>query len=62
VTCSCSGAISVQDFQMVLGWAAKDAGVNAQILQRLSQGTDHPVLVSFPESEYLKVMIMRVIK
>lgn len=62
VTCSCSGAVSMEDFRMIMGWAAKDAGAEAQILMSLGQPEDHPVRVSFPESEYLKVLIMRIIR
>ena len=47
---------------MIMGWAAKDAGAEAQILMSLGQPEDHPVRVSFPESEYLKVLIMRIIR
>ena len=62
LTCSCSGALNWEDFRMVTGWAAKDAGVEVQVLEQLSQRDDHPVRLSFPESEYLKVMVLRVIK
>ena len=62
VTCSCSGALSREDFRTVLAWSAKDAGVEIQILETLGQAQDHPVRLSFPESEYLKAYILRVIK
>ncbi len=62
VTCSCSGALSRSDFRTVLGWSAKDAKVEVQILETLGQAQDHPIRLSFPESEYLKVFILRVIK
>lgn len=62
VTCSCSGSLSREDFRTVLGWSAKDAGVEVQVLETLGQAQDHPVRLSFPESEYLKVFILRVIK
>lgn len=53
-TFSCSGAISRADLQSVVSWAATDANRQVRILRLLSQGGDHPVLSSFPESEYLK--------
>lgn len=53
-TFSCSGAISRADLQSVVSWAATDANRQVRILRQLSQGEDHPVLSSFPESEYLK--------
>ena len=62
VTCSCSGSLSREDFRTVLGWSAKDAGVEVQVLETLGQAQDHPVRLSFPESEYLKVFILRVMK
>lgn len=62
MTCSCSGSLKREDFRTVLAWSAKDAGAEVQILETLGQGTDHPVRMSFPESEYLKAYILRVIK
>lgn len=61
-TFSCSGALSREDFRTVLSWSAKDAGVEVQILETLSAGCDHPIRLSFPESEYLKGYVLRVIK
>ena len=60
-TFSCSGAVSAGDFTLAVSWAGIDAGRDVQILERLSQGPDHPVLASFPESEYLKGMVCRVV-
>ena len=62
VTCSCSGSLKREDFKTVLAWSAKDAGVEVQILETLGQAMDHPIRLSFPESEYLKVYILRVIR
>ncbi len=59
-TFSCSGGVSEDLFQKIVAGAALDAGVEAQIVQRLSQAPDHPVLLSFPESAYLKGLILRV--
>ena len=61
-TFSCSGAMTREDFRMMLAWAAADAGAEIQILRTLSAGEDHPVRLSFPESEYLKGYIIRVIR
>jgi 23S rRNA (cytosine1962-C5)-methyltransferase len=60
VTFSCSGAVSADLFQKILFGAAVDAGRSVQIVERLTQGADHPVSVTFPESEYLKGFICRV--
>ena len=62
VTCSCSGSLSREDFRTVLGWSAKDAGVEVQVLETLGQAQDHPIRLSFPESEYLKAYVLRIIK
>lgn len=61
VTFSCSSGVSAEEFRTVIAWAASDAGREAQIIGRLTQPEDHPVLLSFPESEYLKGLIVRVL-
>ena len=53
-TFSCSGNISEELFIKIVASAANDAGRNAVIVQRLFQGPDHPVSLSFPEGLYLK--------
>jgi 23S rRNA (cytosine1962-C5)-methyltransferase len=60
ITFSCSGAISFDLFQKVLFEAAVDAKRDVQIVDRLGQGVDHPILLTFPESQYLKGFICRV--
>ncbi len=60
-TFSCSGAMDIEHFSKVITWASVDADRQVQILQRLSQSADHPVMPSFPESEYLKGLICRVL-
>ena len=56
-TFSCSGLISPDLFQKIVFGASADARRSAQIVARLTQAPDHPVLLSFPESEYLKGLI-----
>jgi 23S rRNA (cytosine1962-C5)-methyltransferase len=60
ISFSCSGAVSADLFQKVLFGAAVDAGRHVQIIERLSQSSDHPVLLTYPESEYLKGLVCRV--
>lgn len=60
VTFSCSGQVSADLFQKVVFGAATDALKDVQIIGRLTQASDHPVLISFPESEYLKGLVCRV--
>jgi len=60
VTFSCSGLVNADLFQKIVFGASLDAGRDVQILERLDQGPDHPVLLAFPESAYLKGLICRV--
>ena len=56
-TYSCSGGIDAALFQKIIASAALDAGVNATIIEHLSQGSDHPVSLHFPEGAYLKGLV-----
>jgi 23S rRNA (cytosine1962-C5)-methyltransferase len=58
-TFSCSGGVSAELFQKVVAGAAADAGREAQLLAHLGPGADHPALLSFPEGEYLKGLVVR---
>ena len=60
-TFSCSGLVDAALFQKVVFGAAVDAGRTVQILEWLRQSADHPVAVTFPEGEYLKGLICRVL-
>lgn len=57
VTFSCSGGVDAGLFQKIIAGAALDAGVEAQIVEHLSQAADHPVALNFPEAAYLKGLI-----
>ncbi|MBW1871713.1 MAG: class I SAM-dependent rRNA methyltransferase, partial [Deltaproteobacteria bacterium] len=59
-TFSCSGLVSEDLFQKVLFGASIDAKRDVQILKRLGQSADHPILLTFPESSYLKGFLCRV--
>ena len=56
-TFSCSGGIGQDLFQKIVADAALDAKADVSILERLSQGPDHPVSLAFPEGAYLKGLI-----
>lgn len=56
-TFSCSGGITPELFQKIVAGAAIDARADVQILERLYQSPDHPVLLTFPEGEYLKGLV-----
>ncbi len=58
VTFSCSGGIDAALFQKIVASAALDAGVEAQIVEYLTQGPDHPVSLHFPEGAYLKGLVL----
>ncbi|MEW5720025.1 MAG: class I SAM-dependent methyltransferase, partial [Chloroflexota bacterium] len=60
VTFSCSGQVRAELFHKVVFEAATDARRDAQIVAKLSQAPDHPILLAFPESEYLKGLVCRV--
>jgi len=57
VTFSCSGGIDAGLFQKIIAGSALDAGVDAQIVEYLSQAPDHPVSLHFPEGAYLKGLV-----
>jgi 23S rRNA (cytosine1962-C5)-methyltransferase len=58
-TFSCSGQLSEELFQKVVADAALDAGRDARILRRFGQADDHPVALPFPESGYLKGLLIQ---
>lgn len=60
-TYSCSGHISADLYQKIVFGAALDSGRDAQIVDFLYQADDHPVLLTFPESLYLKGLLCRVL-
>jgi len=59
LTFSCSGAIDVDLFQKIVAGAVIDSGVDAWLVQRLGAGIDHPLMMTVPESEYLKGVWLR---
>lgn len=60
ITSTCSYHMSEDSFLNVLSSAAADAGRSAQIIEKRSQSRDHPVLISMPETHYLKCVILRI--
>lgn len=60
ITSSCSYHISEEAFLNILVAAAADSARTARILERRSQGRDHPVLLSMPETSYLKCVVLSV--
>lgn len=60
VTCSCSHHVSLADFTAVVASAAGDARRRVRLIERRGAASDHPVVLTIPETEYLKCLICRV--
>ena len=60
ITSTCSYHMGEEDFLNVLADAGSDAGRSFQIIEKRMQSRDHPVLLSMPETYYLKCLILRV--
>ncbi len=61
VTCSCSHHVSEAMFLEILAEASLDAGRTLRILERRTQSQDHPILLTVPETHYLKCLIVEVV-
>jgi 23S rRNA (cytosine1962-C5)-methyltransferase len=59
-TFSCSGHIVPELFFKIVSEAATDSDREVQLIRTLSQSADHPVILNFPESHYLKGLICKV--
>lgn len=59
-TFSCSNFIEEDLFCKIVLGAARDAGVDLQVLARLEAGPDHPVALGHPEGKYLKGLLLAV--
>jgi 23S rRNA (cytosine1962-C5)-methyltransferase len=59
VTCSCSYNVSESAFADVIAEAAADARVDVTVVEKRMQGRDHPVLMTVPETFYLKCFVLR---
>ncbi len=60
ITCSCSYHVSEEMFLGMLAEAARDANRAVQIIEKRTQSRDHPILLTVPETYYLKCMALRV--
>jgi 23S rRNA (cytosine1962-C5)-methyltransferase len=61
VTCSCSHHVSEAMLLEIVAEAALDAGKTLRILERRTQAADHPILLTVPETLYLKCVILEVL-
>lgn len=61
VTCSCSFHVSEADFLGVVAEAALDARRTLRVIERRTQSIDHPILLTVPETHYLKCLVLEVL-
>jgi 23S rRNA (cytosine1962-C5)-methyltransferase len=59
-SCSCSYHLDRETFLDLLRQAGRQAGRTLRLLEMRGQAPDHPVLLSCPETEYLKCAIVHV--
>ena len=58
VTCSCSHHVGETDLMGAIAQASLDAKRTVRVLERRMQAQDHPVLLTVPETLYLKCLIL----
>lgn len=61
ISCSCSHHMSEAHLLEVIAAASLDAGKQLRVLERRTQSQDHPILLTVPETHYLKCLILEVI-
>jgi 23S rRNA (cytosine1962-C5)-methyltransferase len=61
VSCSCSHHMSEAELFELIATAALDCGKQLRVLERRTQSQDHPILLTVPETHYLKCLILEVI-
>jgi 23S rRNA (cytosine1962-C5)-methyltransferase len=61
VTCSCSHHLSESAFLELVAQASLDSKRALRVLERRTQSQDHPILLTVPETLYLKCLILEVV-
>ena len=61
LTCSCSYHVSEAMFLQIIAEAANDAEKQVAVIERRTQAQDHPILLTMPETHYLKCLILKVL-
>jgi 23S rRNA (cytosine1962-C5)-methyltransferase len=61
VTCSCSHHVSESAFLELIAQASLDARRTLRVLERRTQAQDHPILLTVPETHYLKCLVLEVV-
>jgi 23S rRNA (cytosine1962-C5)-methyltransferase len=62
ITCSCSYHVTEPLFLQIVAEAANDAKKSVTVVERRTQAQDHPILLTMPETHYLKCLIIRIIE
>jgi len=62
VTCSCSHHVSEAALLEVVAAASLDTGRKLRVLERRTQSQDHPILLTVPETMYLKCLVLQVLE
>jgi 23S rRNA (cytosine1962-C5)-methyltransferase len=61
ITCSCSHHLSEAALLEIVATASLDTGRTLRVLERRTQSQDHPILLTVPETLYLKCLILEVL-
>lgn len=62
ITCSCSHVIDPESFRNTVLQAVASAGRRAWLIEQRPQSPDHPILLSMRETEYLKCLVLQVVR
>lgn len=60
ITCTCSHHVTWAEFESAVASAAADASRRVRLLERRGASPDHPVILTLPETEYLKCLVLEV--
>jgi 23S rRNA (cytosine1962-C5)-methyltransferase len=61
VSCSCSYHVTEALLLQIIAEAALDANRTLVVVERRTQAQDHPILLTMPETHYLKCLIIKVL-
>lgn len=61
VSCSCSHHMTEAHLLEIIAAAALDCGKQLRVLERRTQSQDHPILLTVPETHYLKCLVFEVL-
>jgi len=61
ISCSCSHHVSEAELLELVAEASLDTGRTLRVLERRTQAQDHPILLTVPETLYLKCLIFQVV-